>query len=218
MRRRFHAIQWTPEQLQQHKMLEHQLQRAHATAAQALIRLARLHPAHVQYGAACNELVDVVHSISLLIVCCDAIKASGFRPKYEVVNVVFGDVCDYCLANPKSRQPDDGNSLEPDPGLGIQVETLLRLTALTAFHNAEQLCPSPHNLWKCSRYLADLNNTLLREQRYLRSLDRWPVPELRVTRDFSEICQDCGHPFKKTPLRGTGDTVDDGSPPVPEGS
>ena len=105
MRRRSHAIQWTPEQLQQHKMLEHKLQRAHATAAQALIRLARLHPAHVQYGAACNELVDVVHSISLLIVCCDAIKASGFRPKYEVVNVVVGDVATIAWPTQKVANP-----------------------------------------------------------------------------------------------------------------
>jgi hypothetical protein len=109
-----------------------------------------------------NELVDLVHSIGLLIACCEAIKASGFRPKFRVIDLVLVNVCDFWLANPKSRQPDDGNSLEPDPGLGIKVETLLRPTTLTALHNAEQLCSSPHNLKKSSRYLADLNKTLLR--------------------------------------------------------
>ena len=76
-----HSRRWKTEQLHQYKLLEHKLQRAHAPAAQVLVKLARLHPAHMQYEGVCNDLVDVVHSISLLIACCEAIKASGFRPK-----------------------------------------------------------------------------------------------------------------------------------------
>jgi hypothetical protein len=65
----------------------------------------------MQYEGACNDLVDVVHSVGLLIACCEAIKVSGFRPEFKVINVVFVNACDFCLANPKSRQPDDENSL-----------------------------------------------------------------------------------------------------------
>jgi hypothetical protein len=218
MSRPSHSRRWTTEQLHQHKLLGHKLQLAHARAAQVLIRLARLQPAQMQYEGACNDLVDVVHSVGLLIACCEAIKVSGFRPKFRVINVVFVNACDFCLANPKSRQPDDENSLEPDPGWGIQVETLLRLTTLTALHSAQQRCSSPHNLKKSSRSLADLNKTLLREQRYLKSLDRWPVPDLKVSSDFREICEDCGHRVGKTPLRDTGDTVDVGPSLMLEGS
>ena len=216
MSRSSYSRRWTTQQLHQHQLLSHQLQRAHARAAQALILLARLHPAQMQYEGACHDLVEVVHSLGLLIACCETIRASGFRPKFKVVNVIFVDACDFCLANPKSGQPDDENSLEPDPGLGIQVETLLRLTTLIALHCADQRCSSPHHLKKPSRSLADLNRTLLREQRYLRSLDRWPVPDLKVSNDFGEICKRCGHRVGKTPLRGTGVTVDVGPSPMLE--
>jgi hypothetical protein len=217
MRRRSHAIRWTPEQLEQYRLLEHKLQRAHATAAQALIKLTRLHPTHLQYEPTCNDLVDVVHSISLLNACCEAIKASGFRPKFTVINLVFVNPCDFCLANPKSRQPDDENSLEPDSGWGVQVETLLRLTTLTTLHNVKQRCCSPLRLKKSSRSLADLNKALLREQRYLRSLERWPVPEIDVIIDDKESCDVCGHPFVHTLLEGTGDALDVRSPQRLEG-
>ena len=218
MSRPSHSRRWTTEQLQQHTLLGQQLQRTHARAAQVLIQLARLHPGQTQFERVRHDLVEVVRSLGVLIGCCETIRASGFRPKFSVVNVIFVDVCDFCLANPKSRQPDDENSLEPDLGLGIQVETLLRLTALTAIHCAAQRCSSSENLKKSSSSLADLNRTLLCEQRYLRSLDRWPVPDIKVSSEFGEICQDCGHPVGKTPSGGTGDTVDGGPSPTLEGS
>jgi hypothetical protein len=218
MSRPSYSRRWTTEQLDQHTLLGHQLQRNHAKAAQTLIQLARLHPDQTQFERVCRYLVDVVHSFGVLIACCETIRASGSRPKFEVVNVIFVDACDFCLANPKSRQPDDENSLEPDPGLGIQVETLLRLTALTALHWAGQRWSSPHNLKKSSRSLADLNRTLLGEQRYLTRLDRWPVPDIKVSSDFGEICKVCGHRVGKTPLRGTGDTIDANPSPLLESS
>ena len=42
-------IQWTAEQFERYKLLEHHLRPAHAQAAQALITLARLHPGQRQY-------------------------------------------------------------------------------------------------------------------------------------------------------------------------
>jgi hypothetical protein len=216
MSRSSHSRRWTTEQLHQHTLLGQQLQRTHARAAQTLIQLARLHPGQAQFERVRHELVDVVHSLGLLIACCETIRASAFRPKFKVINVIFVPACDFCLANPKSRQPEDENSLETDPGLGIQVEALLRLTALTALHCAEQRCSSPHNLKKSSPSLSDLNKILLREQRYLKSLDRWPVPDLKVSHDFGEICKRCGHRVGKTPLRGTGETVDVSRSPMLE--
>jgi hypothetical protein len=218
MSRPSYSRRWTTEQLHQHTLLGHQLQRNHSRAAQTLIQLARLHPGQAQFERVRHDLVDVVHSLGVLIACCETIRASAVRPKFKVINVNFGPTCDFCLANPKSRQPDDENSLEPDPGLGIQVETLLRLTALTAIHCAEQRCSSPHNLKKSSPSLPDLNKILLREQRYLKSLDRWPVPDLKVRDDFGEICKRCGRRVGKTPLMGTGDTVDVGGSPLLESS
>jgi hypothetical protein len=142
MSRSSYSRRWTTEQLHQHTLLGRQLQRTHARAAQTLIQLARLRPVQAQFERVRHELVDVVHSLDLLIACCETIRASAFRPKFKVINVIFVPACDFCLANPKS-QPDDENSLEPDPGLGIQVEALLRLTALTALQCAEQRCSSP---------------------------------------------------------------------------
>ena len=218
MSRSSHSIRWTTEHLHQHKLLGHHLQRAHARAAQALIKLARLHPSQKQYERVCNELVDVVHKIGLLIACCETIRANGFQPKFTAIRVIFGAECDFCLANPKSRQRDDENSLEPDPAWGIQVETLLRLITLTTLHSVEQLCSSPHGLKKFSGCLADLNKTLLREQRHLQSLDRWPVPEIEVVNDYREICDDCWYRIVNTPLRDTEDAADVSSSQILEGS
>jgi hypothetical protein len=52
VRRPSHAIRWTLEQLEQHRLLDHQLQRAHARVAQVLIKLARLRLGQMQYEAA----------------------------------------------------------------------------------------------------------------------------------------------------------------------
>jgi hypothetical protein len=217
MSRRSHSIRWTREQLDQHTLLGRRLQSPHARAAQALMKLVRLRTGQVQHEAVCNELVDLVHSIGLLIACCETIRASGFRPKYTVVRLVHVNVCEFCLANPKSRRRDDGNLLEADPAWGIQVETLLRLIALTTFHIVER-CSSPHWLKKSSRCLADLNKIILREQRHLRSLERWPVPRIEEVSDYREVCKDCGHRFVNTSFKGTGDAVDVSSPEIQKGS
>ena len=210
------SIRWTTEQLDQYEALGRQLQQTHARAAQALIRLARLHPRQMQYERVCSELVDVVHLIDGLIAACETIKARGIVPKFSKVNLIYGNVCDFCLANPKSR--DDEKSLEPDPAWGIQVETLLGLTTLTTLHNVEQRCSSPHTFKKSSRCLADLNKTLLREQRHLQSLEKWPVPTLNVIHDFKPICDVCGYRVGDTPPTGTEHAVDLSSSQNLEGS
>lgn len=119
-----------------------------------------------------------------LVNCC-----SQFR------RLEFGPVCEFCLANPKKRR-DDENLLEADPALDIQVETLLRLITLTTLHMVRLRWSSPHRLKRSSRCLANLNKTLLREQRHLRSLETWPVSKIEVVSDFSkDTCDRCGHRF-----------------------
>ena len=201
-------IQWTAEQFERYKLLEHHLRPAHARAAQALITLARLRPGQMQYERVCNELVDVGDSIGLLIAGCETIKASGFQPKFTRINVLQRYTCDFCLAHPEIRQRDEYNSLEPDPAWGIVVETLLRLTALASLHSGEQRYSSPHILKKSSRGLADLNKLFLREQRHLRNLELEIVPKIAVVDDRHDFCPDCGHRVSNTSCEGTGHTVD----------
>lgn len=211
-------IQWTAEQFERYKLLEHHLQPAHARAAQALITLARLRPGQMQYERVCNELVDVGDSIGLLIAGCETIKASGFQPKFTRINVLQRYTCDFCLAHPEIRQRDEYNSLEPDPAWGIVVETLLRLTALASLHSGEQRYSSPHILKKSSRGLADLNKLFLREQRHLRNLEPKVVPTIALVDDYHNFCPDCGHRVNNTSCEGTGHAVDVSSAEMLEGS
>ncbi len=193
-----HRKRLTPDQVQQHKLLGQQLQRANAIAAQGLIRLDRLSPAQKQDEHVCSDLAGVASSISLLTACCERIVANSCEQKYSRISVRFTDVCEYCMAHRKLG--DWPGTLEPDPAWEIQVETLLSLTTLAVYRVLGRACYSPGEMNKLPRYLADLSKALSRQQRHLDWIGSWQVTEIKVIDDFdSEFCGKCGHPFGPVP-------------------
>ena len=130
MSRRRHR-RFTESQLEQHQSFGYQLQRVNAIAAQGLIKLHRLSPAHQHYEQAYRDLAEAVRSMKLHSHCCESIVANSWVT-YTRINIIQGNVCEHCLVNPKSANDSYGQvklfkKLNPNPGWRIQVEALFLL-------------------------------------------------------------------------------------------
>ena len=205
MSRRRHR-RFTESQLEQHQSLGYQLQRVNAIAAQGLIKLHRLSPAHQHYEQAYRDLAEAVRSMKLHSHCCESIVANSWVT-YTRINVIHGNVCEPCLVNPKSANDSYGQvklfkKLNPNPGWRIQVEALLSLTNLAINRIVERMSFFPAER-KCAQCLCDLDKAMRRQQLHLDKIGSLPTTEIRQIDDFeSKNCRRCGNPFGSVPDTG----------------
>jgi hypothetical protein len=155
---------------------------------------------HRQFKALCAELTSLARSMTLQMFFCEQIAGSGIQESYDVINVIFGTTCDYCLESGKTRKLQNNASpsevLIPSQAWAIQVERLSGLMILVA-HNVSQTSFSQRcTVEQSLRSLASLGKALSRQRRHMEQISVRQPTKINVIEDRSDVCPDCGHPYE----------------------
>jgi hypothetical protein len=155
-----------------------------------------------QFKALCEELESLTRSMTLQIFLCEQIAGSGVHKHYDVINVIIGTTCDYCLESGKTRElqnsESDSDVLIPSQAWAIQVERLSGLIMSVA-HNVSQKSFLPRRTVEQSlRSLAGLSKLLSRQRRHLEQISVPQPTKINVIEDRSAVCRDCGRPYTVT--------------------
>lgn len=201
---------FTKDQIQQHKQVRDQLQKANAFAGQELRTLRALSADQERTGHVYADLANVVRWMNLLLGCCEQIVDNAFQQRFTRIEVIFGTTCEHCENTARSADGSGGQgyvgTLGVDPAWSVHVKYLLSLTTSTIYRTYAGSSLSefkePH------RCLADMTKALGRQQRHLERMGGKRAPEIAVIFDHSEVCSKCGHRNRGGPLVD-GDDDDD---------
>ncbi len=157
---------------------------------------------HHLFKALCEDLTALERSMTLQIFLCEQIAGSGVHKHYDVINVILGTTCDYCLESGKARKPKnneaDSEVLIPSQAWAIQVERLSGLMISVA-HSVSQTSFSPRRTVETSlRCLAGLSKVLSRQRRHLEQISVGRPTAIKVIEDRSTVCPDCERPYTAT--------------------
>ncbi len=189
-------------QVAQHAQLMVNLQKSNAFASHLMLRLCRMRLQHHQVKALCEELTCLTRSMTLQMFLCEQIANSGIHKHYDIINVIIGTTCDYCLESGKTRklqssEPHSGG-LIPSQAWTIQVEGLSALIIPVA-HNVSQTSSLPrHTVEQSLRALAGLSKLLSRQRRHLEQISAPQTTKINVIQDRGAVCPDCGRPYTAT--------------------
>ena len=195
---------YSAAQVAQHTQLILDLQKSNAMASHLMLRLGRMRLQHHRFKALCEEITSLARSMTLQIFLCEQIASSGGHEHYDVINVILGTTCDYCLESGMTRrlQNNEPHSevLIPSQAWAIQVERLSGLMISVA-HNVSQTFFSPRRTVEQSlRSLAGLSKVLSRQRRHLERISVRQSTEIKVIEDLSAVCPDCGRPYTATAM------------------
>jgi hypothetical protein len=153
-----------------------------------------------------EELASVVRSMSSQLFLCEQIAFSGVHKHWDVINLILGTACDYCLESGETRklqnnQPD-AEVLIPSEAWAIQVVQLSGLIISVA-HNVSQnslLSRGAAERSLCS--LEAFSKVLSRQRRHLDQISFRQPTKINVIDDRSPVCPDCGRPYTDTAAEG----------------
>ena len=192
-------------QVQQHKQLGSQMQRANAFAAQALLTLRRFRPGHKRCEHIYSGLANVARRMNFLVGCCEQIAAGGFETQITRINVIFGTTCEHCeeagRRADRSSGPGYMRTLEADPAWCVIVEYLLLQVTLTIGRAVASECSLFGESEAPPRCLSDLTKALLRQHRHLKRIDSVRVPKIVVIHNHAKLCSKCGNPYTSVPKK-----------------
>ena len=131
---------YSAAQVAQHAQFILDVQKSNAVASHLVLRLGPVR-SHPQFKALCAELSSLARSMTLQMSFCEQIVGSSVHEYYDVINVILGTTCDYCLESGKTRKVQSNKThsevLTPSQAWAIQVERLSGLTISVA-HNVSQ--------------------------------------------------------------------------------
>jgi len=193
----------TKAQIEQHKQLGSQIQRANAFAAQALLTLRRFRPGHKRCEHIYSGLANVVRRMNFLVGCCEQIATSGFQPQITRISVILGTTCEHCEETGRSADRSSGpgymRTLEADPAWCVLLDYLLLQVSLTIGRAVAGECSPFGESEDPPRCLSDLTKALLRQHRHLTRMGSVRVPEIVIIYDDAEVCSECGNPYTSGP-------------------
>jgi hypothetical protein len=182
----------------QHTQLAQDLQKSNARASHIILRLGGMRLQHHQFKSLCEEFVSLVRLMTLQIFLCEQVAGSGVREHYDVINVILGTTCDYCLENGKTRKLQNNEPqlkvLRPNQAWAIQVEGLSELMISVARNVSEASFLPKRTVEQSIRSLAVLSKVLSRQRRHLEQFSVRRPTEIRVIGKRSDVCPDCGQP------------------------
>jgi hypothetical protein len=189
-------------QVAQHLQLTEDLQKSNARASHLMLRLGRMPLQHHRFKALCEDLTSLERSMTLQIFLCEQLADSRAHKRYDVINVILGTTCDYCLESGKTPKLQNNTPhsevLTASPAWPIQVERLSGLMISLA-HNVSQTSFSPRRTVEQSlRSLARLSTVLSRQRRHMEHISVPQPTKINFIEDHSTVCPDCGHPYTAT--------------------
>ena len=199
MKRRVYNV----AQVAQHSQLILDLEWSNAIASHLMLRLGRM---RLQDHVLWEELASVVRSMSLQLFLCEQIAFSGVHKHWDVINLILGTTCDYCLESGETRklqnnQPD-AQVLKPSEAWAIQVVQLSGLIISVAHKVSQNSLLSRGAVERSLCSLAGFSKVLSRQRRHLDQISFRHPTKINVIDDRSAVCPDCGHPYADTGAEG----------------